>query len=91
MEAARHEVTLVSRMSAHGARQPHSQHGLSLQTHHVVMGVMVLRAINAICTGKTFFQPDEYFQAIEPAWSLAFGPQSGAWLTWVRELPSYYS
>ncbi|KAI7168121.1 glycosyltransferase family 22 protein [Hortaea werneckii] len=31
---------------------------------------------------RTFFQPDEYFQALEPAWNLAFGPESGAWITW---------
>ncbi|KAI7500084.1 glycosyltransferase family 22 protein [Hortaea werneckii] len=31
---------------------------------------------------RTFFQPDEYFQALEPAWDLAFGPESGAWITW---------
>ncbi|GAB1743893.1 hypothetical protein NU219Hw_g944t1 [Hortaea werneckii] len=31
---------------------------------------------------RTFFQPDEYFQALEPAWKLAFGPESGAWITW---------
>ncbi|CAK4008480.1 GPI mannosyltransferase 3 [Lecanosticta acicola] len=31
---------------------------------------------------QTFFQPDEYFQALEPAWQIAFGIQSGAWLTW---------
>ncbi|KAI6860716.1 glycosyltransferase family 22 protein [Hortaea werneckii] len=31
---------------------------------------------------RTFFQPDEYFQALEPAWNLAFGPDNGAWITW---------
>ncbi|KAL1900137.1 glycosylphosphatidylinositol anchor biosynthesis [Sporothrix stenoceras] len=31
---------------------------------------------------RTFFQPDEYFQALEPAWQLAHGPASGAWITW---------
>ncbi|SMY29379.1 unnamed protein product [Zymoseptoria tritici ST99CH_1A5] len=31
---------------------------------------------------QTSFQPDEYFQSLEPAWDLAFGPESGAWLTW---------
>ena len=42
-----------------------------------------LRIVNAI-TLATFFQPDEYFQALEPAWALAFGNDSGAWITWVR-------
>lgn len=40
------------------------------------------RFINSIAVA-TFFQPDEYFQALEPAWRLAFGPGSGAWITWV--------
>jgi phosphatidylinositol glycan class B len=40
-----------------------------------------LRILNAV-TVRTFFQPDEYFQSLEPAWNLAFG--SGGWLTWVR-------
>ncbi|KAM4068111.1 alg9-like mannosyltransferase family protein [Hirsutella rhossiliensis] len=43
--------------------------------------IIVIRLINAWCI-STFFQPDEYFQALEPAWRLAFGPQSRAWLTW---------
>ena len=41
------------------------------------------RLFNAVTVG-TFFQPDEYFQALEPAWQLAFGEKSGAWMTWVR-------
>ena len=46
--------------------------------------VLIIRLINA-CWIATFFQPDEYFQALEPAWNLAFGSNSGAWLTWVRD------
>jgi len=42
----------------------------------------VVRIINAV-TICTFFQPDEYYQALEPAWALAFGEASGAWITWV--------
>lgn len=64
-------------------RQLHSQHGLPIKTKHVLLGLILLRSINTFCTGKTFFQPDEYFQALEPAWNLAFGANSGAWLTWV--------
>lgn len=71
-------------MSPHESGELHSQHGLPFRSHHVLIGLAVLRLINALCTDFTFFQPDEYFQALEPAWSLAFGPQSGAWLTWVR-------
>lgn len=40
------------------------------------------RLLNAL-TIATFFQPDEYFQALEPAWQMAFGSDSGAWITWV--------
>ena len=44
--------------------------------------IYLLRLVNAL-TLTTFFQPDEFFQSLEPAWNLAFGPDSGAWLTWV--------
>ncbi|KAF4989595.1 hypothetical protein FDECE_14669 [Fusarium decemcellulare] len=43
--------------------------------------IIVIRLINAWWIA-TFFQPDEFFQSLEPAWDLAFGPRSGAWLTW---------
>ncbi|ORY12229.1 Alg9-like mannosyltransferase family-domain-containing protein [Clohesyomyces aquaticus] len=49
------------------------------------LGIFVLllglRIVNAL-TLRTFFQPDEYFQSLEPAWQLAFGQQSHAWITW---------
>jgi phosphatidylinositol glycan class B len=44
--------------------------------------IIVIRLINSWWIA-TFFQPDEFFQSLEPAWRLAFGPDSGAWLTWV--------
>ena len=44
--------------------------------------LLLFRCANAILIA-TFFQPDEYFQALEPAWELAFGADSGAWITWV--------
>ncbi|TQW00440.1 hypothetical protein V2A60_001520 [Cordyceps javanica] len=43
--------------------------------------VLLVRLVNALSIA-TFFQPDEYFQSLEPAWKLAFGSESGAWLTW---------
>jgi len=46
------------------------------------MILIALRFINVLCLA-TFFQPDEYFQSLEPAWQMAFGSQSGAWITWV--------
>jgi hypothetical protein len=47
------------------------------------MMLLAFRFINVLCVA-TFFQPDEYFQSLEPAWQMAFGSQSGAWITWVR-------
>lgn len=49
----------------------------------VFTALLVLRMVNALSV-KTFFQPDEYFQSLEPAWQIAFGKDSGAWITWVR-------
>ncbi|KAG6166917.1 glycosylphosphatidylinositol anchor biosynthesis, partial [Claviceps purpurea] len=46
-----------------------------------LQNLIIIRLINAWWI-STFFQPDEYFQSLEPAWELAFGPNSGAWLTW---------
>ncbi|QIW96967.1 hypothetical protein AMS68_002485 [Peltaster fructicola] len=43
--------------------------------------LVVIRSANAYLS-STFFQPDEFFQALEPAWQLAFGSGSGAWITW---------
>lgn len=48
----------------------------------VFSALLAFRIVNALTT-KTFFQPDEYFQALEPAWRIAFGAESGAWITWV--------
>jgi phosphatidylinositol glycan class B len=45
------------------------------------MLLFAFRIINALLV-RTFFQPDEYFQSLEPAWQMAFGPGSGAWITW---------
>ena len=47
--------------------------------------VLATRIASAV-TIATFFQPDEYYQALEPAWQLVFGRDSGAWITWVRRL-----
>ena len=52
-------------------------------TKDVLYLLLAFRFINALCV-QTFFQPDEYFQSLEPAWQMAFGPHSGAWITWVR-------
>jgi phosphatidylinositol glycan class B len=43
--------------------------------------LFAFRIVNG-STLKTFFQPDEFFQALEPAWHWTFGSLSGAWITW---------
>ncbi|KAJ8104615.1 hypothetical protein OPT61_g10662 [Boeremia exigua] len=43
--------------------------------------LLAFRVVNAL-TLHTFFQPDEFFQSLEPAWQLAFGGASNAWITW---------
>ncbi|KAK0753063.1 Alg9-like mannosyltransferase family-domain-containing protein [Schizothecium vesticola] len=54
---------------------------IAAQIKDILSALLVFRFINALCV-RTFFQPDEYFQALEPAWSMAFDSESGAWLTW---------
>ena len=51
---------------------------------NIFLFLSAFRILNALSI-KTFFQPDEYFQSLEPAWQIAFGPDSGAWITWVSE------
>jgi phosphatidylinositol glycan class B len=48
--------------------------------------LVAFRIVNAL-TLRTFFQPDEFFQSLEPAWQLAFGEASDAWITWVNACP----
>ncbi|KAI4106965.1 MAG: hypothetical protein L6R37_001858 [Teloschistes peruensis] len=47
----------------------------------VFLFLIAFRILNAL-TIRTFFQPDEYFQSLEPAWEIAFEANSGAWITW---------
>ncbi|KEF52592.1 uncharacterized protein A1O9_11435 [Exophiala aquamarina CBS 119918] len=51
------------------------------EPQNVLLFLLAIRLLNAL-TLHTFFQPDEYFQALEPAWKLAFGEDTGAWITW---------
>ena len=53
----------------------------------IFLFLVAFRILNALSV-KTFFQPDEYFQSLEPAWQIAFGADSGAWITWVSYAPS---
>ena len=64
------------------ARRPGSPSSLQL-----FLLLVALRLLDAL-TARTFFQPDEYFQALEPAWRSAFGASAagsldGPWITWV--------
>ena len=52
-------------------------------TRDILLFLIAFRLLNALGVA-TFFQPDEYFQSLEPAWQMAFGGGSGAWITWVR-------
>ncbi|MCJ1377434.1 glycosylphosphatidylinositol anchor biosynthesis, partial [Xylographa soralifera] len=56
-----------------------AQHAVT--SRDVFLFLIAFRILNALSI-KTFFQPDEYFQSLEPAWQIAFGPDSGAWITW---------
>lgn len=49
---------------------------------NIFLYLVAFRLVNAL-TVRTFFQPDEFFQSLEPAWQIAFGKDQGAWLTWV--------
>ncbi|KAK0268629.1 glycosylphosphatidylinositol anchor biosynthesis [Friedmanniomyces endolithicus] len=54
---------------------------LRRQAYGVFVALLVFRLVNALSV-QTYFQPDEYFQSLEPAWQMAFGLDSGAWITW---------
>ncbi|KAI9701308.1 MAG: glycosylphosphatidylinositol anchor biosynthesis [Bogoriella megaspora] len=51
------------------------------QAKDVFWLLICFRVANALSL-STFFQPDEYFQSLEPAWAMVFGPESGTWKTW---------
>lgn len=51
---------------------------MSLPPRILFLFILSIRLINAVSV-RTFFQPDEYFQALEPAWRMVFGE---GWLTW---------
>ncbi|OJD13221.1 hypothetical protein AJ78_06295 [Emergomyces pasteurianus Ep9510] len=58
-----------------------SQRNAPNTPQNILLFVIAFRALNALCV-RTFFQPDEFFQSLEPAWQIAFGGGSGAWITW---------
>jgi phosphatidylinositol glycan class B len=54
---------------------------------NILLFLIGFRLVNAL-TVRTFFQPDEFFQSLEPAWEIAFGVNQGPWITWVRSPPT---
>ncbi|OOQ89134.1 GPI mannosyltransferase 3 [Penicillium brasilianum] len=48
---------------------------------NIFLFLVAYRLLNALVV-RTFFQPDEFFQSLEPAWQIAFGKGQGAWVTW---------
>lgn len=72
--------------STAAATLPGPPFGLWAQNHHgaIFAALLAFRMANAL-TLRTFFQPDEFFQSLEVAIDLAFGPASGACITWEWE------
>ncbi|PYH92851.1 hypothetical protein BO71DRAFT_382652 [Aspergillus ellipticus CBS 707.79] len=48
---------------------------------HTFLALLAFRLLNALLL-RTFFQPDEFFQSLEPAWRVAFGDDHAPWITW---------
>ena len=63
-------------------KQPYPRPLDHASARDVVLFLIAFRVLNAL-TIRTFFQPDEFFQSLEPAWQTVFGQASGAWITWV--------
>ncbi|KAI0128473.1 Alg9-like mannosyltransferase family-domain-containing protein [Xylariales sp. AK1849] len=83
---AKEEITKVTAPSAESPAKdepccPVQQDAIVTQVKEALAVLFAFRLVNVICT-HTFFQPDEYFQALEPAWQMVFGLNSGAWMTW---------
>ena len=59
-----------------------------LQDRRLLLLLLLLRIFNAL-TIKTFFQPDEYYQSLEPAWKLVFGYGELTW-EWKEAIRSFF-
>ena len=82
-------------LKAPSKRQSRSRKAVSHVAQHasaqdILLFLVGFRILNAL-TIRTFFQPDEYFQSLEPAWRMVFGQQSGAWITWVHLAELYHA
>ncbi|KAL9127474.1 MAG: hypothetical protein Q9217_003656 [Psora testacea] len=62
-------------------RRAHEPVKRTTTARDILIFLITFRIVNALSI-KTFFQPDEFFQSLEPAWAIAFGANSGAWITW---------
>ncbi len=71
------------RRKAQAPTPTNAAHSASAQD--ILLFLVAFRVLNAL-TIRTFFQPDEYYQSLEPAWQMVFGENSGAWITWVRSI-----
>src|ERR1700687_5784740 len=49
-----------------------------LLDRRVFLLLLCIRIFNAV-TIQTFFQPDEYYQSLEPAWKLVYGYGETTW------------
>jgi GPI mannosyltransferase 3 len=86
MSAAKTDASLTASSTKSTIKPPSRatpQLSANLDAQKVFLFLVAFRLLNAL-TVQTFFQPDEYFQALEPGWQWAFGAGNGAWITWVR-------
>lgn len=49
-----------------------------LLDRRIILALLCIRILNAL-TICTFFQPDEYYQSLEPAWKLVYGYGETTW------------
>ena len=82
--AASHQPKLMPRKPLHKSAFERAREAIT--SRDILLFLIAFRILNALSI-KTFFQPDEYFQSLEPAWEMAFGVDSGAWITWVSASP----
>ncbi|OCT46705.1 GPI mannosyltransferase 3 [Cladophialophora carrionii] len=78
---AEHATLTTAKAATSTLSRPTRQPWRQMESHSVLLFLLAFRLVNAL-TVQTFFQPDEYFQALEPAWQWAFGNEAGAWITW---------
>lgn len=70
-----------SAISSKTSSAHHKIRYVATHAQDVLLFLIAFRVLNALSV-ITFFQPDEFFQSLEPAWQIVFGRDSGAWMTW---------